>query len=323
MTAETIHKLSQSVRDTIFDPPIEHIFLDSPSLRYQIACCLDTVEDAQMAVDEYRLLDSSPDRINAGTLYIVIYGVLQGIFLQQDALMNLAKALCFQFRIDDFPGLEDIRDIRNRIAGHPTSYRRKKTESYYTINRISLSLEKFGVMEYKQDGQRQVTSVDIARTLSDNESLIGQALRELKTKLQSRIADHKARFRDKPLTKFFPDSLGYLLEKIRLGVLGSSESDRDLAINALASVEELLCNVDKALSERGIPPQGCPGISLVWDELQYPMKAIRAFFSNETEIQSHEPQAAHIFAWYVESKLHELREMCHEIDEDYGADEAT
>ena len=322
MTATTIHKLSQTARDTIFDPLMEHMFLERDSLRYQIACCLDTVEDAQMAVDQYRVLDASPERTSEESLYLVIYGVLQGIFLQQDALLNLAQALGFPFRIDDYTDLKDIREIRNRIVGHPTNYRRNKVESYYAINRMSLSLKRFDVMEYQEDGQRHVTSVDITQTLSDNESLIAQGLRELQSKLQSQIADHKAKFRDKPLTKTFPDSLEYLLGKISAGASDSNGFDYALAVAALASVEKLLCDVEKALSERGQPPQSDQGISLLWDELQYPMKELRAFFSEGNDIQKPDPEAAHIFTWYLQTKLRELRNMCQEIDEYYGRDEA-
>ena len=135
MTAATIHELSQTVRDTIFDPLVEHIFLESNSLRYQVTSCLDTIEDAQMAIDVFRLLDPSSDQADKGSLYLAIYGVFQGVILQQDALMNLAKALCFPFRIADFPVLEEVREIRNRIVGHPTSYKRKRTESYYAISK--------------------------------------------------------------------------------------------------------------------------------------------------------------------------------------------
>ena len=236
--------------------------------------------------------------------------------------MNLAKALSFPFRIADFPVLEEIRGIRNRIVGHPTSYKRKKIESYYAISRFSLSLKKADVMEYRQDGQGQVISVDITRTLCDNESLISQTLRELNSNLQSQITDHKAKFRDKPLTKIFPDSLGHLLEKISAGASDSNGFDHALAVAALASVEKLLCDVDKALLERGRPSQSYPGISLLWDELQYPMKELRAFFSEGDDIQKPDPEAAHIFTWYLQTKLRELRNMCQEIDEYYGSDEA-
>ncbi len=320
--AATIHELSQTVRDTIFDPLVEHIFLESDSLRYQVASCLDTIEDAQMAIDVFRLLDPSSDQTDKGSLYLAIYGVFQGVILQQDALMNLAKALSFPFKIADSPVLEEVRGIRNRIVGHPTSYKRKKTESYYAINRSSLSLEKMDVMEYRQDGQGQVTSVDITRTLCDNESLISQALRELNSSLQSQIADHKAKFRDKPLTKIFPDSLEYLLGKISAGASDSKGFDHTLAVAALVSVEKLLCDVEKALSERGQPPQSDQGISLLWHELQYPMKELRAFFSEDNDIQKPDPEAAHIFTWYLQTKLRELRNMCQEIDEYYGGDEA-
>ena len=327
MTDETIHKLSQSIRDIVFSAVTGHLFLKSLDNRFQIVACLDTIEDVQLAIDEYRRVDLSEDQTNKGKLYLAIYGVLQGMFLQQDALMNLANAIGFPFQLDDYPGIKDIREIRNQIVGHPTSYRRRRSESYYAINRSSLSLKRFDVMEYnKEGGQSQVASVDLTQKLSDSESIIVQALRDLRGKLEGDIAKHKAEFRDRHLATLFHESLDYMCQKLLTGALDSSSvSDRYAAAAAVKVIDDMLCDLREALSKRGKPPEAWSGVDSVWDELQYPMMAIKAFYMDENDncVQTQEPEAVRIFASYVKSKLHELRTICREIDEYYDSDQTT
>ncbi len=324
MTDTTIHELFSSVREIVNQPRMNHLFMESTVHRYQMVSCLDTVEDAQLAVDKYRRLAYSAKGAGKGKLYLAVYGVLQAMFLQQDALKNLASLLDFPYRIDNYPGLKKVREVRNQIVGHPTSYKRKGTESYYVISRIRLSLETLQVLEYNDQNQQQMRTIDIKQTLSENEALICQAFGDLKSKLESDIRKHKTKFRGKPLTGFFPDSLCHLCDQIRAGMSGPSGIDHDMASSAVREIDDLLSNLEKALSKRGRPPEDCPGVDLVWDELQYPMKAIRTFFLDEDEeSQPPEPEATRVFAWYVESKLDELLELCREIDEDYNSDDIT
>lgn len=322
MTNETIQELSLSVREVVNDPGMEHMFMDSTVRRYWIACCMDTVEDAQVAVEAYRRLEPSREGADKGNLYLVVYGVLQAMFLQQDALSNLASALNFPYEIDSYPGLKETREVRNQIVGHPTSYKRKGKESYFAINRRSLSLDSFKVLEFTDQGQRQMLQIDIRKTLSDNEALVRQALEELKGKLENDIREQKAKFRDRPLSQLFSSSIGYQFEKIRGGISNSGVSDRDLAIAAVEALGDLLDDFRKALTDRGRAPEEYPGVDVVWSEFQCPMREIRAFFSDaDAEIQRPDPEATRIFAWFVQSKLDELRQLSREIDEYYNCED--
>ena len=324
MTADTIHDQSQSIRDIVFNPAMEHLFLNGVDERFQIAACLDTIEDTQLAIDEYRLLDISEDEINKGKIYLAIYGVLQGLFLQQDALRYLSEALQHPFQIDDNTRLKDIRDLRNMIAGHPTSHRRKGREAFYAINRMTLSLQRFDILEHVKQSSSKMMPIDIEAMILDSETHISQALRNLQNKLEGDIGKHKARFHDKRLASLFHESLGYMCGKLLAGTSGSSnDSDRILAVAAVRTIEDLLRELQKALSERGTSPEDCPGVDLVWDNLKYPLKSIRAFFFSDDAIQTPDPKAARIFAWYVQLQLRELREVCQEIDEYYKNDDVA
>ena len=234
--------------------------------------------------------------------------------------------MAFPFDFDDYPSLKDIREIRNRIVGHPTSYKRRKSESYYAIDRSSLSLKRLDVMEYKREGgQVQVASVDVMQELSDNESLIVQALKDLRGKMEGDIDKHKAEFRNRQLASIFHKSLDYMCEKLLTGALDSnSENDRYPAAAAIKVIDGKLSDLNNALSERGKPPEAWAGVDLVWHELRYPMAALRAFYlGGDNGIQAPDPEAVRIFALFVKSKLHELRDICCEIDEYYESSQTT
>lgn len=58
--------------------------------------------------------------VSARDLYI--YGLLQALFLQQDAANGISTALLGK-KIDfkqEYPSLFEIREIRNDTVGHPT-----------------------------------------------------------------------------------------------------------------------------------------------------------------------------------------------------------
>ena len=125
--------------------------------------------------------------------------------------------------------------------------------------------------------------------------------------------------------RLFKNTLGYSFEKLRAGIRGTDSVDRDLAMATVESVGDLLSAVSDSLTERGMSTETYPGVDLVWRDLEYPMKALRSFFSmgRDDSVQRPESQAAAIFAWYVEEKVGELQTICREIDEDYNSDETA
>lgn len=89
--------------------------VDSGALSSQMRSSLDVIEDTQMAIDSYfkrNVLDGS------GECYVKVYGILQVLFVQQDAVEHLFEALGQNW--PDIPELEKIRRIRNDAVGHPT-----------------------------------------------------------------------------------------------------------------------------------------------------------------------------------------------------------
>lgn len=323
MSKLTICELVDELRKVLFGPNTTSLFLKGSGQQSQVAACLDTLGDAQFALDEYRSLKFISSQGREGRLYLYVYGALQAIFLQQDALEDICKSLGFPYQTNQNPNRKSLREIRNKIV-HPTRFRRKKSETYYTISRFTMSVEGVEVWEHDRDGtQPQMMSVNIMELISDNECLIVEALNDLKTKLNDAIEVHKAKFRDEKLVDLF-SPLNYRLEKIGAGATGSSgHADRQIAASAVDGVSKTLEKIREILSVRGHRIEAWSGIADVWDELQYPIEKLKAFYSdNDDGAKAPEQEAIGIFVWYVASRLDELREMCLEIDEFYS-DNAT
>jgi hypothetical protein len=50
---------------------------------------------------------------------LVCYGFLQALYIQQDAVLTLSRAVGLKWNPNDDPMLKGIRELRNRLTGHP------------------------------------------------------------------------------------------------------------------------------------------------------------------------------------------------------------
>lgn len=110
-----------------------HVWLHKQSMGFQtedqyFAFCVskDWIQDTAEALIHHRASDFSSDPLKA---YLEFWGVLQAVFVQQDAI----KELWFSFEgtreLDPQPALDsawaELRDLRNLAVGHPV----KNTQS--------------------------------------------------------------------------------------------------------------------------------------------------------------------------------------------------
>ncbi|MEA2583880.1 MAG: hypothetical protein QOF33_1965, partial [Thermomicrobiales bacterium] len=117
-----MHAHTAKIRDHINGPRLNYILSRNSGKWNQLCSSLDIVEDTQLAIDAYCAADDSADGTNrnVGQQYLALYGLLQALFLQQDASAHLCEALDIPFDLKDFPRLDAIRDVRNASIGHPT-----------------------------------------------------------------------------------------------------------------------------------------------------------------------------------------------------------
>jgi hypothetical protein len=100
-----------------------------------VAVAMDTAEDAGEAMLAYERTPFERDDFGEG--YLRLYGFLQAVFLQQDALAELNEQF-LKPKLDTqrMAGWTAIRALRNRITGHPVRHHR---DERIFITRISLN----------------------------------------------------------------------------------------------------------------------------------------------------------------------------------------
>ena len=117
-------KYVMSVRQEIADhwhyrnPPVNSVFAnDDAFAAFYTSKYL--IQDTAEAVNTHMQKGFSPDPMAA---YIEFWGVMQALFIQQDAVVELHNSICGT--IPTLPASSpwfDLRDLRNRCAGHPAN----------------------------------------------------------------------------------------------------------------------------------------------------------------------------------------------------------
>src|ERR1700730_14472350 len=82
--------------------------LSSAANWHTLCSALDVIRDTELAFDAYSDWSAVSD---VGRRYLLVYGVLQALLTQQDAVKKVCEA--FQFPLSFPPSMNKIREIRN------------------------------------------------------------------------------------------------------------------------------------------------------------------------------------------------------------------
>ncbi len=178
---ESTHDLLRRVRDLVNEDGTRSRLMKNHGNWLQLGSSLDVIGDCEMAIAAYlshtKKAPTSPVE-ELGIRYLKTYGVLQAMFVQQDALVNLFESLNLTANLDDHPVLKKIRDIRNRSVGHPTRKKQGKNEppSYHGIVQISLADDAFQLWSDSEGGNWELESINIRELIRQQEAGAGQLL---------------------------------------------------------------------------------------------------------------------------------------------------
>jgi cellobiose phosphorylase len=110
----TIAELESKIRDRINRGRMQHELLGRSADWNKLCSALDVVGDTELALDAYL---KHPEIKSTGLCYVHVYGALQLLQLQQDAVDHICRAL--RITAKNSPKLPHIRKIRNSSVGHP------------------------------------------------------------------------------------------------------------------------------------------------------------------------------------------------------------
>lgn len=296
-------------------PRKQHEIMQNSANWYMLCSSMDIIGDMEYALESY--LSKNPDSSEIGRMYLLIFGALQALYVQQDAIKHLHDAFDITYTMD--PSIEVIREIRNDAAGHPTNRRNKK--SFNFINRSFLSVHQFELMildttnpNSNKLNQKHV-NINVADLISTQRSVFLDVLDKVIDTLKEEEMEHRKKFEGKKLVDTLSNTT-YPFEKI-FDAVSNDHSDRAPLVGGY--VDKILNSYmafRDGLKERGEPDDN---ISYECERLEYAPKKIKDYFDNtqKTHIQDND---LYIFARFAKQKIDELRDTAKYIDDKYNSD---
>lgn len=269
---------------------------------------LDVIEDSQIAINDYISL-SEFSSTEKGYLYV--YGILHALYLQQDSLINLNKAL-FEKGIDfrkDYPDLYNIRENRNNSIGHPTD---RGGTSFHHISRSSIKKEGFMIISHfpKTGEETKFEEINILVCIEIQNTLLQNILSKTMEKLKSDFESHKRKFKDNKLVDLIPKTFDYHFSKLY-------ESDRlnypFVKVN-FEMIIKIYNLIKQGIVERYSSLSALSGIQLNTEILDYLFDRLNRDLINDRIEDEMELQ---IFIDALKFHFKELESMIKEIDKEF------
>jgi len=298
-------ELEQEIRE-IFNIPRRHKrSRKSRELFLQACSSLDVIGDTEYAFVEYQ---EDTTKYRDGMLYILIYGLLQSMFLQQDAILNLAESMGLSLSLP--PELRVVRQLRNDAIGHPTKRNVKRDiRSFHHISRPTLSKTGFQLIStISNSDEYSFRDILISDLLENQAEFAEKLLTMILTHMKTDENSHREKYMNDKLVTIFPPTLSYLFEKVREGI--SKESHREFGLASFKTIVSYLDHLEGKLKERG--EEEC--IEHIKADIDYPTEKVMSYLNDSKTVDQ---RATEIFIKYIQDKYDILKTIAKEIDEEY------
>jgi len=312
---ETLNDLVSEIRNLINQPRKKYLLMGDLSNWDQLCSSMDVLGDTDLAIIAYN--GSFKNINNKGELYLLIYGVLQILIVQQDAVINMNSALGFNsIPLFDDPTIKFVRDVRNKSVGHPTKKKlrneKQKSIVYNFISRATMSKEGFQLITIDPAGETTITNVDITELIENQQLFLKQCLSQIINNLKKEEMDHKQEFQDDKLEDIFSVDTLYYIEKIEEEIFDVKRPG--IGIAGIATIQEVLNQFKTALLTRKIYEP----YNMVdeFDLVNHSLNKISQFLTNEQICDFSEKDAV-IFLSFVRKKIKDFKDLAKELDDDY------
>jgi hypothetical protein len=296
------------LRDMVNNPRRQALVMRDPAAWLRLCSCLDVLEDTRACLAAY----PTDDEKHHGSTYLLAYGALQALFVQQDALEHLTKSLDIKYKRPK--NLQRIREIRNDAVGHPTE---RFGGAYNFIIQASLKITGFDLMTVFADGRDpRFISVRIPALIAEQAEHLEACIATVIESLVDDERRHRKEFRTMKVRDTLAGMLDYHLSKV-------FEATRRVEMHemgriSLKLVEDALRSFRSALVSRGIE-DAYQGIADSLDDLDWPMQELEKYFRHDSA-SSLNDKSAYIFAHFCRDRVGVLREAADQIDRDYQQD---
>lgn len=302
-------ELTKEIRDILNHPWKRELLFQDHIKWNKIWASLDTFDDTQEAINHYLNLEKFGP-YNGGYLYI--YGVLQAINLQQDALSNLLSAL-FERAIDwksEYPELYKIREHRNDSIGHPS--KRGNDKSFHMIGRSSVSNDGFTLASYfpKTGEKSKFEEINILECIDSQTKLLKIILSDAMDELTNEFRNHKKKFEGDKISSKIPNTYDYHISKLFEHIY----RNHPLAEANFEIVKETIELIRAEVEKRYFKISALQGLEDTLNLIEYIITRLETTLienkiSDENELR--------IFIQSLRQNSKELFEMVEEIDSEF------
>ena len=279
----------------------------------KLTSALYVLEDTSWAV-EYYLESDYPEDIKGK--YLFTYGLLQALFVQQDAARSIYRGL-FEKDIDNniSPHLQaalKVREYRNDAIGHPTNKgespkNKSDIGQVYAISIVQMSLKKesFQYCKYNAKDREKDTieSVDVMKAVEDTAKCINDILKKAVDDLDREFKEYIDKHKDRKMSEIF-NTLHYAEEKALL-----DDTMRSWGYN---TTREMVAKCEEELKQRYGSVDAVDAYKCLLDEIHELYSLIDIIDDICTDSQE---TFWHYLVELLFVKLHELESLCQETDE--------
>lgn len=280
------------------------------------ACsALDAIEDTDEAIHAFTALSQPRKRPSdlTGLRYLAFYGVLQALYIQQDALTGLHKSLSIPFDLKNHPAIRIARNLRNGSIGHPTEQTRgqPQTSSNFLAQITMDDPTSILFMKAFADGSTDTERIDLVTVIARQAAEVNSILMVVTEELQRRVAEHRARFMNDRMQDVIPDTLDYTLEKL---IEAFRAPDRSIAgPRCIDAVQDVLNDVQTYLRRQEMDIDAFDFLEVIYDELAYPLAQLRAYLNGEPSAIV-DSKMGEIVSLYTKAKVDELKQFAVDFD---------
>jgi hypothetical protein len=312
MTA--IHDVERQIRDFITAPRRQTMLIANPADWGMLCSSLDAIGDTELAIEAYLVAAQQPNTqfdAEDGRKYLTLYGILQVLFVQQDAVEHLSTALGMEYKRASV--LADIRETRNNAIGHPTN--RLQGKAFCFISRQSLSLTHCRMQIMPAKGELRFQDIDVPNMITDQRREVLAALTSVVAKLREDERTHRETFRVTKLADLF-SGMPNRHEKISGAINGTTPVV--LGIGVLEEIVSQLGKFEKALRDRG-PIEAYDPVLNDLRSLDAPTKQLKGYLSQPHGSTLNQSDAANFLSVIFKS-VEELCDLARDIDRVYELD---
>jgi hypothetical protein len=156
---------------------------------YKFCAAKDWLQDTAEVLLAHRAKGFSSDAMAA---YLELWGVLQAVYVQQDATGTL---YCVVREEKRFPfwncgaDWKDIRDLRDRAVGHPSYSDRGEVEGSVSIGRARMSYDRIAFQAYVKGGPSRTETIALGAMIDKYDQVAAAQVKNITAALTTRL-DH-------------------------------------------------------------------------------------------------------------------------------------